>query len=331
MSEERDTFKDIISKPPSDRKSRDSVSDTVPVDLTPLAKQMLRAEEGGKKACLLVLDGIDEGTLIPLSQGTVIIGRSSSCDALLREEGISRHHARVELIKSDRITIEDLSSTNGVFIGGKRIKKATLKAGDKVLLGRRTMLRFVLEDNLDQLYEQEMYASSTRDRLTGLFNRKYLKQRMASDLSYAKRHGACLSFMIFTIDQLSEINHDYGHQTGDQVIVTVSQSVSGLIREEDVFARYTTEEFAIVAPGIDLTGGRAFGERVRKQIAREEVRALDESGKALKFTVSMGLVTVNEKASTDMDRVLSDAANNLSIAVKHGQNRVVTSQIIECD
>ncbi len=328
MTKERDTIEDMINESSGGRDSRDSASDTVPVDLTPLAKQMLRAEEAGRNACLVVLDGVDVGKLIPLDSGPVVIGRGSSCDIILSEDGISRQHAKVEFAKPNRLAVEDLSSTNGTFVAGKRVINASLKVGEKVLFGRRTMLRFVLEDTLDHIYQQELFASSTRDGLTGIPNRKYLKQRIAADLSFAQRHKTPFTFMRFDIDNFRQINSAYGYQTGDQALVAAAQTVSEIIRTEDVFCRFGDDDFGIIAVGIDLPGGRALGDRIRNLISERQIRAVDTSGETLNFTVSVGVATVDQDAVADVDKVLAVAEDNLDTARQSGNNRVVASQII---
>ncbi|MCP4678443.1 MAG: GGDEF domain-containing protein [Deltaproteobacteria bacterium] len=329
MPKERDTIKDMIGESSdTNGRRRDSSSDTVPVDLTPLAKQMLRAEEGGKEPCLLVLDGVDAGKVIPIGPGSIVIGRNSSCDICLNEDGISRQHARLELSGKNRLVVEDLSSTNGTFMAGKRIGKAILKVDDKILFGRRTMLRFVLEDILDRIYEQERFASSTRDNLTGIANRNYIKQRILSDLSLAKRHGTPFTFLKFDIDNFKKINSDHGHQTGDQALVTAAQTVSEMLRTEDVFGRVGDDEFGIVAVGIDYAGGKAMGDRIRSRLAERKVRALDMSGKTVCLTVSVGVATMQAGSDADMDKIITVVNDNLSMAKQKGHNRVVSSQII---
>ncbi len=327
MPKERDTIRDIISESIAKDRARDTSENTIEVDLTPLARQMLHAEESGKRAALFVLDGLDVGNLIPLEDRPITMGRSPECDVILRDDGISRKHAKIHLIDNNQMIVQDLGSTNGIYVGGSRVAKATLRQGEKVLFGRRTMLKFVLEDRLDRLYQQEMYASSTRDGLTGIHNGKYVKERIVSDLSYARRHRTPLTFVLFDVDNLREVNRRYGHQTGDQILVTLTQLFSAMIRTEDVFGRTSGEEFAIIAPGVDMKGGRVLGERICQRAADEEIRALGKSGDKVKVTVSVGVVCVHKNAVVDSARVLSEVNKNLQAAKEDVQNKVVITQI----
>lgn len=328
MSDERETIRDLVGEATVKTVTHQRSEDTVPVDLTPLARQMLHATEGGKRPYLFVLDGMDAGNQIPLEARPIVIGRGPGCDVFLRDDGISRRHARVEFVRPNRVVVEDLESTNGTYVGGKRIAKATLKVGEKVLFGRRTMLRFMLEDALDRLYEQEMYNAATRDRLTGIHNLNYIKDRISANLAFAVRHGVPLTVVVFDIDHLGEVNRAYGHQTGDQVLVSISQKVSEMIREEDVLGRMDGGEFVIVSLGADHTGGRTGAERIREEIAGRAIRALGKKSEMIHVTASFGVATLRKGANADWEKLIVTARENLAMAKQNGHNRVISSQII---
>lgn len=301
--------------------------DTSQIDITPVARKILRANRGGKRACLVVLQGTEIGNIIPLEKGVLLIGRSPECNTVLLEDGISRVHARIKVSALGEVVIQDMNSTNGTFVEGRRIRKATLEAGDKVLLGRNTVLKYVLQDELDELYQQEMYESSTRDALTGVHNRKYLNERILADLSYAKRHSVAFTFIIFDIDKFKKVNDTFGHQSGDNVLVAVAGNVAQMIRTEDVLGRYGGEEFAIIALKLDYSGGVALGERIRKQVAQTMIPAQDEPDQVINVTVSLGVATVDADAEVDAETVVQIADRNLYQAKQSGRNRVVASRI----
>jgi hypothetical protein len=84
---------------------------------------------------LRFISGKYQGGEFPLgAQHEIIVGRSSELDMVLVEDMVSRRHARIEC-GDDQIVIEDLGSTNGTFVNGEKIKRATLKEGDRVLIG----------------------------------------------------------------------------------------------------------------------------------------------------------------------------------------------------
>lgn len=84
---------------------------------------------------LRFISGKYQGGEFPLgAQHEIIVGRSSELDMVLVEDMVSRRHARIEC-GDEQIVIEDLGSTNGTFVNGEKIKRATLKEGDRVLIG----------------------------------------------------------------------------------------------------------------------------------------------------------------------------------------------------
>lgn len=327
MADERSLPPDSDQRDDTFLVDRLQAEETIAVELTPLAKQMLNAEKRRKCPCLLALDGIDAGSIFKIESNAVTVGRGSECDVILRDDGVSRQHARLSIIGPRRLVVEDLSSTNGTFVGGKRVSRATLRVGEKMLFGRRTMLRYVLDDNLDLLYENEISASQNRDSLTGIYNRKYLRQRLESELSFSRRHHIPLSVLFFDIDQLAETNRTFGYHTGDQMLVTLSRSISEIIRVEDVFGRYSGQVFMIITQGIDSKGGVSFARRVLEQASLGRVRTLDGAGVEIAMSASVGVVTVSIHAVRGPSSIVNAAADNLRNAKEQGGDRIVASHL----
>lgn len=93
---------------------------------------------------LEIMNGGFEGMTYDLTEEEVVIGRNPTTDITLLDEGISREHALV-LFDEDApgYVIEDLASTNGTKLNGKRIRSAPLSEGDQLQIGQ-TLFRFVL-------------------------------------------------------------------------------------------------------------------------------------------------------------------------------------------
>jgi two-component system cell cycle response regulator len=300
---------------------------TEPVNLTAMAEEVLQADKNKKKAHLVILSGQDVGRSIVLEDQTVVIGRDPKCDEVLPDEGISRRHVKIERNEKSAYFLEDLKSTNGTFIQGERIKRCRLSDGDKVLLGRRTMLKFMYQDDIEETYFKEMYDSSTRDGLTGIFNRKYLIEKIAADLSFAKRHRIPISLLMFDIDQFKKVNDTHGHQTGDLALVVMVKTITNIIRAEDTFARYGGEEFTIIAQGTDLDGAKVLAERIRKHVAEKTMSPERDQGVSFRITVSIGVAALRPSAETDPDGFVAAADENLYRAKKNGRNQVVASLV----
>jgi len=104
----------------------------------------MSGDEGWVGGRLEILNGGFEGMTYDLSTEEVVIGRNPTTDITLLDEGISREHALV-LFDEDgpEYVVEDLQSTNGTKVNGKRVRSATLVEGDEIQIGQ-TLFRFVL-------------------------------------------------------------------------------------------------------------------------------------------------------------------------------------------
>src|SRR3954447_22058527 len=109
----------------------------------PMESQVPKASPS-RTLALRFISGKYQGGEFPLgAQPEIVVGRSSELDMVLVEDMVSRRHARIEC--GEQIVIEDLGSTNGTFVNGEKIKKATLKEGDRVLIGT-SILKVVSTD-----------------------------------------------------------------------------------------------------------------------------------------------------------------------------------------
>ncbi|HOU92273.1 MAG TPA: FHA domain-containing protein, partial [Polyangiaceae bacterium] len=94
-----------------------------------------RLPGANRPLALRFISGKYQGGEFPLEEGKeIVVGRSSELDMVLVEEMVSRRHARI-LMKEGAITIQDLGSTNGTFVNGEKIRRASLREGDRVLIG----------------------------------------------------------------------------------------------------------------------------------------------------------------------------------------------------
>lgn len=311
MGDERETIRDMIQKARSEEHARNERSDTLQIEIAPLAEQMAHADREGKHPFLVIFDGMSIGSHIPLDERPIVIGRDESCDIVIEDAGISRRHARVHLIERNKLEVFDLGSTNGTYIKGKRISSAVLPLGGKVLLGQRTLARFVMEDQLDRIYQETIWSSCTGDGLTGISNRTYLKKRLVEANAFAKRHQIGYSLILFSVDNLDEICRIFGMQVGDQSLVVAVRVISEIIRTEDVFSRYSRDELAVLSTGCDLIGAKALAERVCKEVAEKQVALPDGSGKTVTISLSAGIATVFRRPELDTSEVLSVATGNL--------------------
>jgi diguanylate cyclase (GGDEF)-like protein len=220
-----------------------------------------------------------------------------------------------------RFFVEDLGSTNGTFLDGKRIERAELHSGDRVHVGPNVVVSFSIVDAQVERVAQQLYESSVRDPLTRAHNRRYLVERLASEIAYAKRHQTRLSLLLLDIDHFKRVNDTFGHLAGDDVLRDVAALVQRMIRVEDVFARFGGEEFVVLVRGIEHVNVGRFAERLRAGVERLETAG---DTQVIHVTASIGYSSVDEldAKSKDGDALLALADERLYRAKTAGRNRV---------
>jgi len=275
---------------------------------------------GGKRAQLVVLAGSNVGEMYNLV-GTLIVGRGREAGIRVQTDGISRQHARIK-VGPGSVVLEDLGSTNGSFVNGERIVKCELKDGDKIQFGSSTILKFTYQDDIEEDFQRQMFESASRDALTGLYNKRFLLERLQSEFAFALRHKAQLSLLIFDIDHFKRINDTYGHLAGDYVLSTLGQIITPMIRAEDILARFGGEEFVIMSRSTNPPSIAAVAERVRAGVERFP---FVHDGKTLRVTVSLGIAGMPHDAIKTSEDLLGSADRALYEAKGSGRNRVVQS------
>jgi two-component system cell cycle response regulator len=243
------------------------------------------------RAVLTIVSGPTTGRVFSM-EGETVIGRGREAHLRIDDTGASRAHARV--IPSDRgYVLEDLGSLNGTFVDGKRVHRTELSSGDRIHIGPNIVVAFAILDPQAERLAHQLYESAVRDPLTRAFNRRYLVERLASEIAYASRHRTWLGLILFDIDFFKKVNDTHGHLAGDDVLRDVAALVQRLIRAEDVFARFGGEEFVVLVRGIEHDNVGRFAERIRLAVERLEI-ACDPV--TVKVTISAGYASFAEVA-----------------------------------
>ncbi len=272
-----------------------------------------------RRACLTILTGTLSGQLFKVTKGHLNIGRSPQAELRLDDDGISRNHARIRS-ETNSAWIEDMESRNGTFLNGERIKQPMeLRDGDKIQVGRGTVLRFGFQDALDESFHENLLSSALRDGLTKLFNKRYLMDRLDSELKFAVRHETSLSLLLLDIDHFKKINDTHGHLAGDAVLANFAQVLGRAVRNEDVVARFGGEEFAIILRAIGIEPAFQMAERLRKLV--EQTSAMSSAG-PLKATVSIGVAGFPSSPVKLPDQLVEAADKALYRAKGEGRNCV---------
>jgi two-component system, cell cycle response regulator len=272
------------------------------------------------KPVLTVLTGSMSGKQFKVSKGTAVIGRAPTVELRVEDDGISRTHARIRA-ETNRAWVEDMGSRNGTFVNGAKIGVATeLRDGDKIQVGRSTIIRFGFQDDLDESFHENLMSSALRDGLTKLFNKRYFLERLDSELKFAQRHTTALSLLMLDLDHFKKINDTMGHLAGDNVLSAIANVLHKAVRNEDVVARFGGEEFAIILRAIAIDSAHLMAERVRKLVEGTLIQL--DGGKEMKCTVSIGIACYPTTPCKTLEQLVEAADKALYRAKHSGRNRV---------
>lgn len=186
-----------------------------------------------------------------------------------------------------------------------------------LLLGSTYVMLSNLGDKIEAA-QNALLEASIRDELTGLHNRRFLMSRLHEEFERARRQGTSLGLLMMDLDHFKEVNDEYGHPVGDEVLRSVAQTLSGILREYDIAGRYGGEEFAVVSMETATDDLIKLAERIRERIGR-----LDVHGKVIgiKVTISIGATSLNDDDTPET--LLKRADSALYRAKKEGRNRTV--------
>lgn len=153
------------------------------------------------------------------------------------------------------------------------------------------------------------------DSLTKIYNRLHFAHFLDIEIDKAKRYNGTFSIIFFDLDHFKEVNDNFGHAAGDEVLEQLTVIVSKANRNADIFARYGGEEFIILAPETDLSGALIHAERLRNDIEKFEFNTVGH------ITSSFGVSEFNNENDT-MESLLERADKALYMAKEYGRNRV---------
>jgi diguanylate cyclase (GGDEF)-like protein len=262
--------------------------------------------------------------MIKLDKAEIVMGRSAETALQIEDDGVSRKHAKVLVSPQGHFQLMDLGSTNGTYLNGIKVNVATLADGDKIQIGSNTVLKFSIQDQLEEQYQKSIYESATRDGLTRIFNKKYFMDTLRKEFAYCLRHRVPLSLVMFDVDHFKKINDTYGHPAGDYVLARIAQKVGETVRQEDLFARYGGEEFALMLRESAVDKALRCSERCRKAV---DVSDFTFNGTPIKVTISLGVATLFDSDFAQPEDLIAAADKYLYRAKRGGRNRVDAMQI----
>jgi diguanylate cyclase (GGDEF)-like protein len=176
---------------------------------------------------------------------------------------------------------------------------------------------------LEQLVEErtaELRILATTDALTGTLNRRRFFEEAEEERARAQRYKHPLSVAMLDLDHFKSINDRFGHAVGDEALRRSAAIMKRVVRRQDRVGRYGGEEFGVLFPETGLEEAASVAERLRREIAGEELRAGE---RVVALRVSCGVAACRADESIEETFKRADAA--LYEAKVGGRNRVVAT------
>lgn len=173
-----------------------------------------------------------------------------------------------------------------------------------------------------QLY-QRTKELSTRDDLTGLFNRRHFFDNLEKEVQRARRYRRVFSLLLLDLDDFKGYNDTYGHLKGDEALKEVARLLLASTRRADIVARFGGEEFVVLLPEINAQGALVVAEKIRTAVDQYPFagRASQPGGH---MSVTLGLATYPTDSEDGLELVdLADRA--LYLGKQQGGNRTCAS------
>ena len=170
---------------------------------------------------------------------------------------------------------------------------------------------------LQVMYQRHQWQTlANLDELTGLASRRAFVQKAAKSLS--ANDQACHSLLMVDIDHFKQVNDQFGHTFGDEVLSRVGKMLAEGLRETDIVGRLGGEEFAILLPGISTERAQGVADRLRRKVSELKFKQGEQQ---VNITVSIG-IAVSHEVLYNWEHLYSQADQALYTAKREGRNLV---------
>jgi two-component system cell cycle response regulator len=263
--------------------------------------EALGATHDGEQLMRLIVEAAMEATS---ATGGVLVGMSGE---LVKAGHPNKGIARIEVpLQAGPLNFGSLMLFGDDFSDEDRMTAVSLASHAVVALDNARLHRIV---------ERQALV----DGLTGLANRRQCEESLADELARVERFGGALAVVVADLDWFKDVNDRYGHPAGDSLLRDFALLLQQTLRDVDLAGRWGGEEFLLILPGTDLTGGAQVAERVRAALAS---RMVVVDGTPISVTASFGVAAVPPAKTASELFAAADAA--LYEAKRGGKDRVET-------
>lgn len=207
------------------------------------------------------------------------------------------------------------------FMEAGSIHAITVLTSQFIVLFVTFMVIWIASDFL----ERELKAMTKIDPLTGVNNRRALEDFCAQEFVRSKRTHRPFSLIVCDIDHFKQVNDNYGHPVGDQVLVAVSNLLKQNVRKVDMIARFGGEEFVLVLPETNSYQAQQVAEKLRLLVIQQVI--FYQTQASLSVTASFGVACL-QAGDRSWEALLKAADQALYQAKEKGRNQVAAANEI---
>ncbi len=242
-----------------------------------------------------------------------------------------------DVISDQETELEETSASAIADLDGKiddinDLKKLLVKGLDKLIQERQALRRKLdsageylkaVESDRRRLRKELTKARkhSLADELTGLPKREIFVRQLEAEIGRVRRYGFALALALIDLDDLSDINEQYGREAGDSVLRCYASEVLSKFRTYDLVARYGGDEFAVLFPNTQKEGAIKALEKARKNV---EDTHLSHDGKTIPLPSFSSVLTLYSPGEQPMT-LLKRADEALDYAKQRGRDRIVVA------
>ncbi len=168
---------------------------------------------------------------------------------------------------------------------------------------------------------EEVRRQTVVDELTGVFNRRYLDEKLRDEVKRARRYKRDLSLLMMDLDHFKPVNDTLGHAQGDQTLKEAARILKSQSREIDVLCRYGGDEFTLLLPETDVIRAAQKAERLRARVEANSFTNQSDPQKAIRLSLSIGVAALSADVS-DEGTLLKRADEACYESKRSGRNRV---------
>jgi diguanylate cyclase (GGDEF)-like protein/PAS domain S-box-containing protein len=156
-----------------------------------------------------------------------------------------------------------------------------------------------------KMLEARLQHLADHDALTGLYSRRRFEEELVREVSRSRRHKRVGALLVLDLDGFKQVNDRFGHSTGDEVLVRVSDALRRSLRESDVLARMGGDEFAVILPDADIATSRTVAAKLADVVRAHGLVASGE--RRAEVTASVGITAMRGGRALDAAQLLIEA------------------------